>query len=237
MAKGTIDQLLDVLQVKHPLSEKQQQAIETMEWLHGNEHQGEGRTTALALFYIKKAMDNPGRRIKFHDHWSGESGQRVLRHAIKTFLGQLSFASREEFDVSMRHNTITFRAEHVRVPIEYKIGPNDNGDDFPRRPVNEIPLGEPEPCVLQSVLHDGESIPVRQPEKRFSTGKRSIAHEYRQPGGEAIQHTVEQAVRYPGDGYSTVAEHAWSYNPNVRTGRLRSDRPNRANGPKSASGD
>lgn len=116
---GTINQLLDVLQLDIKLTEQQIKALEVLDWLYGfaPESYKTGRTTTMALAAIKTAMDYPGIRIALRDHYFGADD--VADRVVRGLLQKMSPELRSRFTIS-RHN-ITFRQraqpEKVDVPI------------------------------------------------------------------------------------------------------------------------
>lgn len=56
------------------------------------EHRGSGRTTSLALAYVRLGLDNPGMVIPVHDHHP--NGHRLLQHKISDVLAALGIDHR-----------------------------------------------------------------------------------------------------------------------------------------------
>jgi hypothetical protein len=52
------------------LTETQESHLESLKWLISDDrHRAEGRTFLLAMAFISKALDHPGRRVYVFDHW------------------------------------------------------------------------------------------------------------------------------------------------------------------------
>jgi hypothetical protein len=118
--KGTIDQLLDFLQLDIKLTEKQRGALDALDWLYGPDVRS-GRTTVIALRSIKAAMDNPGTRIVFHDHYSGPSGNGCLVHTVSSLLRELRPEVRGRFTTNRHGITFGRHSAPPRVDITYNI--------------------------------------------------------------------------------------------------------------------
>lgn len=106
---GTIDQLLDVLQLDIKLTDQQIRALSALDWLLGSDTESmkTGRTTVMALHAIKAAVDSPGTRIGLHDHDMSPSGQTHMGRVVRQLIQKADSETRSRFRIG--RYTITFR--------------------------------------------------------------------------------------------------------------------------------
>ena len=69
---------------KTELTKQQTAHLRTVEWLLSDDHEdiATGRSTVLAVAYINKALEYPGRRIRVVDHFPAEQASRQLLSMI-----------------------------------------------------------------------------------------------------------------------------------------------------------
>lgn len=87
------------------LRPEQVEKLRTIEWLTDESAAGEGRTTLLAIAFIKHAISNPGNPILFFDHHHATG--RIMGDVIENLL-EHDPAWAESFDIDRRRYVLTF---------------------------------------------------------------------------------------------------------------------------------
>jgi len=86
-------QILDMKNIQ--LTELQKNHLPTVDWLI-DDARAQGKSTLMAVAFIRKALKNPGRMIYVFDHYGGEMGKRHLMNILRQIV---------ESDEELKHHT------------------------------------------------------------------------------------------------------------------------------------
>lgn len=149
------------------LSEAQKVVLPMLEWLlDPYAYRGSGRTTIMAMAFIRLAMRYPGERIDIFDHYGGQRGAR--RSPIIDGIRRVLAASPEirDIDLNDRDMFIVFRPSDT-TPYHQIVG-MDESKDGDWTSIVEMNL-------LMSVLMSGKRH-TNNPAKPTKKPARKISH-------------------------------------------------------------
>lgn len=129
---GTIDHLLEALQLDVKLTDRQTEAFASLDWILGLDTNSmkTGRTTVLALHAIKAAMDNPGTRIGLRDHDTSPSGQTHMGRVVRDLLHKVDSETRSRFRIGRYHIAFVKRVKLEEVHSTNSVGKNEVGNPY-----------------------------------------------------------------------------------------------------------
>lgn len=223
---GTVNQLLDALNLQIKLTADQRKALEALEWLGVNGPLKSGRTMVMALSAIKTAMDNPGMRVVLVDHWPGERGAEVLSRSVSRLLASAPEALRARFTLNKTGSLVYGTPSSGPVEETAEEVLSALGDR-----VKEA-RSQSEPCCYGMCVAGNQHSEDCSHIRHVTVDHAPTAEEIKEIAEGFAEEEKERVQRRNFAGVGHVFARFASYDVGgVQTGRLRSDRPNYSNRP------